>query len=75
MPNNKSFDFAWLLRFRPSSAPESQIMIVKQSSGLAIIESTSLDGNIYSQLNEILNCTGREDARKWQKQSVSKNEL
>lgn len=53
-----------VLRFRPSSKPESQIIIrrdVDRNLGVEVIEYTSPDGSIYDQLNKALERGGKDD--------------
>lgn len=51
-----------VLRFKPSSHPESQIVIRKSVSKVEVIEYTSPDGSIYNKLNEALARGSEEDA-------------
>lgn len=55
--------FAFVLRFRPSFAPETQITIVERTSGLEVIEYMSLDGNLDQKITDILIGTGQTDAK------------
>lgn len=54
--------WAIVLRFRPNSAPESQIVIRKSSSKVEVIEYTPTEGSIYTKLNEALERGVRRDA-------------
>ncbi len=54
--------FELVLRFRPSFQPTSQIVIRRRVDKVEVVEYTSLDGNIYGKLNEILARGGKEDA-------------
>jgi len=54
--------FALILRFKPSFRPETQIVIKRKLDGVEVVEYTSLDGNIYSKLNDALARAGYEDA-------------
>jgi hypothetical protein len=54
--------FAFVLRFKPSFQSESQIVVKRGTDNAEAIEYTSLDGNIYGKLNEVLARTGKEDA-------------
>jgi hypothetical protein len=51
-----------VLRFEPSFQPESQIIIRKDLDKAEVIEYTSLSGNIYSKLNDVMAHGGKEDA-------------
>jgi hypothetical protein len=53
--------FELILRFRPSFRPTSQIVIRRRVDKVQVVEYTSLDGNIYAKLNEILQRGGNED--------------
>lgn len=53
--------FAFVLRFKPHSQPESQIVIRRGVDKVTVVEYKSLDGDIYVKLNESLERTGRED--------------
>lgn len=50
-----------VLRFRPSSRPTSQIVIKRGRDKVEVIEYTSLSGNIYSKLNELMSQGSKED--------------
>lgn len=54
--------FAFVLRFRPSFKPESQIVIRRGVEKIEVFEYTPTNGHIYAKLNEILTRTGKEDA-------------
>jgi len=56
---NRDYDF--VLRFEPSIAPESQIVIKRAAGKTQIIEYTSLSGNIYRKLDNIMANGGKED--------------
>lgn len=51
-----------VLRFRPSFQSTSQMIIRRRIDKVEVVEYTSLDGNIYSKLNETLARGGKEDA-------------
>ena len=58
-------DYYLVLRFRPSFHPTSQVVIKRGLRGLdkvEVIEYTSLSGNIYMKLNELMSHGGKEDA-------------
>ncbi|HLG15421.1 MAG TPA: hypothetical protein VJH03_13105 [Blastocatellia bacterium] len=55
-------NYSVVLRFRPSFHPESQIVIKRGSNETEVIEYTSLSGNIYSKLDEIIRDGTNEDA-------------
>jgi hypothetical protein len=57
---NRDYDF--VLRFEPSNAPESQIVIKRAAGKTQVVEYTSLSGNIYRKLDNIMANGGREDA-------------
>jgi len=65
---DNNFEFAWVLRFSPSEAADSQIIIIKRAGGIEVTESLSLDGNVYAKLTETLERTGSGDAVKMAKQ-------
>lgn len=54
--------WAVILRFKPSSKPESQIIIRRGVNKIEAIEYTSSDGSIYDKLNEALARGSKEDA-------------
>lgn len=54
--------WAIVLRFRPNSMPESQIVIRKGLRKIEIVEYTPTDGSIYASLNEALDRGSRRDA-------------
>jgi len=56
---NRGYDF--VLRFEPSNAPESQISVKTTNTKTQVLEYTSLSGNIYGRLNNILRNGGKED--------------
>lgn len=43
-----------VLRYEPSFEAESQIVIFERAGKIYVIRYTAIDGNILSQLNEIL---------------------
>lgn len=57
---NRDYDF--ILRFLPSFAPESQILVKRRVGKVEVVEYTSLSGNIYDKLNNTMSNGGREDA-------------
>lgn len=62
-PRDDSAFFAIVLRFEPNFQPESQIVIFKKGLDKAeVIEYTSLSGNIYRRLNDVMAHGGKEDA-------------
>ena len=61
-PDPSKTVFVFVLRFKPHSQPESQIVIRRGTDKVEVVEYTSLDGDIYVRLNESLERTGREDA-------------
>ncbi len=54
-------DYDFVLRFEPSFAPESQIVIKRAVGKTQVIESTSLSGNIYQKLENIMANGGKVD--------------
>lgn len=54
--------FSFALRFKPHSQPESQILIRRGAGEIEVIEYTSLDGDIYAKLNDLLARGSKEDA-------------
>lgn len=54
--------YGFVLRFKPSFASESQIVVNNNFGNTEVIEYKSLDGNIYEKLNEIYEKTGVNDA-------------
>jgi hypothetical protein len=54
--------WAIVLRFRPNSLPESQIVIRRGLRKIEIVEYSPTDGNIYAKLNEALDRGSRRDA-------------
>ncbi|MCM3874614.1 MAG: hypothetical protein ND895_28300 [Pyrinomonadaceae bacterium] len=69
-------EFALILRYKPSFEPESQIVIVARDGKMQVTDYTSLDGNIYSKLNQIKAETNREDPLEMSKAlQVRKREL
>lgn len=55
----RGYDF--ILRFEPSFAPESQIIIRSTANKVEMLEYTSLSGNIYKKLNSVVAQGGKED--------------
>lgn len=55
-------DYGFALRFKPSFAPESQIVIRRALNKVEVVEYTSLSGNIYRNLDSIMAHGGKEDA-------------
>jgi hypothetical protein len=71
---NRDHDF--VLRFEPTNAPESQISIKRTETKTQVVEFTSLSGNIYRKLDNILRNGGKEDAVEMAKQiQVNKRTL
>jgi hypothetical protein len=56
---NRDYDF--VLRFEPSFAPESQIVVRRMAGRFEVTEYTSLSGNIYRQLNRVVAHGGKEE--------------
>lgn len=54
--------FAIVLRFEPNFQPESQIIIRRELDKAEVVEYTSLSGNIYGKLNDVIAQGGKEDA-------------
>ena len=54
--------FAFVLRFKPSFQPELQIIIRRRLDKVEVVEYTSLNGNIYSKLDDVMAHGGKEDA-------------
>jgi len=57
-----------VIRFKPSSGVETQIVIRRKEEKVEVISFTPKNGSIYSQLNSILKQTGIEDAIKMAKE-------
>jgi hypothetical protein len=55
-------DYGLVLRFKPSFHPESQVVIKRGVNKVQVIEYTSLSGNIYSKLDEVVTHGGKDDA-------------
>ncbi|MFN7949554.1 MAG: hypothetical protein U0Z53_29625 [Blastocatellia bacterium] len=63
VPASRGSLWTFILRFKPSSKPESQIIIRRDvNRKLEVVEYTSPDGSIYGKLNEALAHGGKEDA-------------
>lgn len=56
---DRNYDF--ILRFEPSFAPESQIVIKSEGGKTSVVEYTSLSGNIYRKLNSVMANGGKEN--------------
>jgi len=54
--------YKYILRFEPSFAPESQIIINTQGAKTEVVELTSLSGNIYAKLDRLKADGASEDA-------------
>ncbi|HYW73742.1 MAG TPA: hypothetical protein VE961_22150 [Pyrinomonadaceae bacterium] len=54
-------DYGLVLRFKPSFHPESQVVIKRGVDKVEVIEYTSLNGNIYSKLNELMSHGAKDD--------------
>lgn len=54
--------WAVVVRFKPNSRPESQIVIRKGANKVEVVEYTPADGSIYAKLNDALERGGRRDA-------------
>jgi len=54
-------DYGLVLRFKPSFHRESQVVIKRGVDKVEVIEYTSLNGNIYSKLNELMSHGAKED--------------
>lgn len=61
-PRDDSGLFVIVLRFQPNFQAESQIIIRRELDKAEVIEYTSLGGNIYRQLNDVISHGGKEDA-------------
>ena len=61
-PDPSKTILAIVLRFKPSFKPESQIVIRRRLDKVEVIEYTSLNGNIYSKLDNVMAYGGKEDA-------------
>ncbi len=61
-------DYDFVLRFEPSNAPESQICIKRTPTKTQVLEYTSLSGNIYLKLNDLMRSGGNEDVDEMAKQ-------
>lgn len=61
-PDYSKTIFAFVIRFRPYSQPESQLIIRRGTEQIEVIEFISLDGDIYVKLNELLARGYKEDA-------------
>ena len=56
-----NWDYDFVLRFEPSFAPESQIVVRKAANRVEVVEYTSLSGNIFMKLNSVMAHGGKED--------------
>ena len=54
--------FMLVLRYKPSFNAESQIVIAGREGRVNVVELTSLDGNIYYKLTEVMQQTGQESS-------------
>ena len=54
-------DYDLVLRFEPSFAPESQIVVRTAANKVEVVEYASLSGNIYRQLDSVMAHGGKED--------------
>jgi hypothetical protein len=54
--------WAIVLRFRPNSTPESQIVISRRLNKVKVVEYMPADGSIYARLNVALERGGKRDA-------------
>lgn len=61
-PDSGGTLWAVVLRFKPTSKSESQIIIRRGVNKVEVVEYTSPDGSIYAKLNEVLARGGKEDA-------------
>ena len=61
-PNPSETIFQFILRFRPSFQLTSQIVIRRRLDKVQVVEYSSMDGNVYSKLNEALARGSKEDA-------------
>jgi len=60
-PDTSRTIFMFVLRFKPSFKPESQIVVRKAVEGTDVIEYVALNGNIYARLNDFLAHGGNEN--------------
>lgn len=56
-----SRDYDFVLRFEPSFAPESQIVVRTAANKVEVVEYASLSGNIYRKLDSVMANGGKED--------------
>jgi hypothetical protein len=63
---NRDYDI--VLRFEPSNAPESQLYIKRTATKTQVLEYTSVNGNVYGKIDNILRNGGKEDAGEMAKQ-------
>jgi hypothetical protein len=61
-PSSGRTVWAIVLRFRPNSMPESQIVIRKSLNKVQVVEYTPAEGSIYAKLNDALERGVRRDA-------------
>lgn len=61
-PSSGRTVWAIVLRFRPNSMPESQIVIRKSLNKVEVVEYTPAEGSIYAKLNDALERGVRRDA-------------
>jgi hypothetical protein len=59
--DSAKYVFVIVLRFKPSFQPESQVVIRRGLDRAEITEYTSLSGNVYSKLNDVIAHGGKED--------------
>lgn len=67
-PKPSDYDFFFVMRFQPSFADESQIVVRKFKNVVEVTQYKSLSGNIYVGLNKILAKTCRENAEEMAEQ-------
>jgi hypothetical protein len=66
-PDTSRTVFMFVLRFKPSFKPESQIVIRKAVEGVDVIEYAVQNGNVYGRLNDFLAHGGSENVVKMSK--------
>jgi photosystem II stability/assembly factor-like uncharacterized protein len=74
IPKNYKSRYLFVLRYEPAFSAESQITIAERGGEIEVIKYTSLDGNIENKLNQIVQRTRTEDAKRMARQIRIKKE-
>jgi len=65
---DQNSDFAFVLRYEPAFRAESQITIVARDGKIEVIRYSAVGGSIEAKLNQIVQRTHRQDARRMARQ-------